>query len=115
MIVIEKKKVIHKKWEQILSDQFQSGLTKSKWCAENDINIHSFRYWKRKISYFKSDNSSINNSKPEDKFEWASVLLSSDSDKASRIDLDVSGIKISISPEFDETLLIRLIKVLKKL
>lgn len=37
-------------WEQILSEQISSGLTQIKWCEQNSINIHKFRYWKRRLS-----------------------------------------------------------------
>lgn len=37
-------------WEQLLSDQLSSGLTQIKWCEQNSINLHNFRYWKKRLS-----------------------------------------------------------------
>lgn len=36
-------------WEQILAEQMNSGLTQTKWCEENDVSIHNFRYWKNRL------------------------------------------------------------------
>lgn len=37
-------------WQQVLSNQNSSGLTQSQWCEQHKINIHNFRYCKRRLS-----------------------------------------------------------------
>jgi hypothetical protein len=37
-------------WEERVSEQGSSGLTQQQWCEENNINLHNFRYWKRRLS-----------------------------------------------------------------
>lgn len=39
-------------WEVRISEQRESGLTQAKWCEENSVNIHNFRYWKRRINEY---------------------------------------------------------------
>lgn len=38
------------KWQDIINEQTASDQTQARWCAENDINIHNFRYWKSRLS-----------------------------------------------------------------
>ncbi|SHJ99070.1 hypothetical protein SAMN02745975_03396, partial [Geosporobacter subterraneus DSM 17957] len=44
-------------WEQVIADQRDSGLTQVKWCEQNDVNIHNFRYWKNRLK--RDENSNI--------------------------------------------------------
>lgn len=46
------------KWCDLIKEQMQSGQTQSVWCTENDINIHTFRYWKKRLSEHLSGNES---------------------------------------------------------
>ena len=32
-------------WEGIIASQKISGIPQIKWCQENNVNIHNFRYW----------------------------------------------------------------------
>lgn len=41
---------IHKaKWQQIIKDQSESGLSIREWCRDNDISHGKFYYWQRVI------------------------------------------------------------------
>ena len=42
-------------WTDRIKEQCESGLTQTKWCEENGVNIHNFRYWKRRISEVSGD------------------------------------------------------------
>ena len=35
------------KWVTLLQDQASSGLPVKEWCAQNDVTIHAYYYWKR--------------------------------------------------------------------
>lgn len=37
------------KWQDIINEQMASDQTQAHWCAENDVNIHNFRYWKTRL------------------------------------------------------------------
>lgn len=45
-----KKEMNQNKWQTLLESQMTSGQTQVQWCAENNINIHNFRYWKHRLS-----------------------------------------------------------------
>ena len=36
-------------WKNIIEQQRQSGLSVGKWCQQNQIRPHTFRYWKEKL------------------------------------------------------------------
>lgn len=36
-------------WASRFQEQASSGLTVKAWCAENDITIHTYNYWKHKL------------------------------------------------------------------
>lgn len=37
----------------MVQDQKSSGQSQVKWCAEHGINLHTFRYWKRRLDSVK--------------------------------------------------------------
>jgi hypothetical protein len=59
------RKANRKMWEDIIGRQKDSGVPQIKWCQENDVNIHNFRYW---IGRLKNDSKSKSN-------EWAALVV----------------------------------------
>lgn len=45
--------VLHKarlsEWTARFQEQSKSGLTVKDWCAQNQLSIHSYHYWKRQL------------------------------------------------------------------
>lgn len=41
-------------WEMVMADYKDSSLTRTEYCAKNDIKISTFDYWKRKLSDSKA-------------------------------------------------------------
>ena len=39
-------------WKNLIEQQRQSGVSVEKWCSQNQIRPHTFRYWKGKL-FFK--------------------------------------------------------------
>ena len=37
------------KWTALFQEQASSGLTIKDWCAQNNISIHKYNYWKRLV------------------------------------------------------------------
>ena len=37
------------KWTALFHEQASSGLTVKNWCAQNNISIHKYNYWKRMV------------------------------------------------------------------
>ena len=44
------------KWVALLQNQASSGLPVKEWCAQNDVTVHAYYYWKRlaKEAYINS-------------------------------------------------------------
>lgn len=42
-------------WEDRLAEQASSGITQKQWCDEKEINLHNFRYWKRRLSVISQE------------------------------------------------------------
>lgn len=87
-------------WKTKLSEQEESGLTQAVWCAENNIGLAKFRYWKRKIDRAEPEGIRF-------------LELPRKSTAATAISLEVSGVKISILPGADPELLKKVIQVAK--
>jgi len=64
------KKANQQYWRQVMEDQGDSGLTQAIWCQKNNVNIHNFRYWKRRLK--DEEDSDANNPDPQ----WALVTNS---------------------------------------
>ena len=97
-------------WTSRVSDFKSSNLTQKAWCEKNDIKVSTLRYWIRKIRSAAST--------PEEDsgfcgFEFASVCVSEAS--APALVMEINGVKLSIAEDFDEMLLIKLVRTLKKL
>ena len=48
-IVMLKKKVRLREWEQQIEEQKTSGLSVQKWCKQNEINLKTYYYHLRKV------------------------------------------------------------------
>lgn len=64
------KKANQQYWKQVMEDQGSSGLTQAIWCEKNNVNIHNFRYWKRRLK--DEEDFDANNPDPQ----WALVTNS---------------------------------------
>lgn len=42
-------------WKRLIMEAYRSGLSKSEWCRQNDINIKMFFYWQRKIRLMEAE------------------------------------------------------------
>lgn len=107
-----RKKANHDHWQQIISNQNSSGLTQHEWCEKNNVNIHNFRYWKRRLA-----------SKPDSVVEqaetkWA-IITSAESDVdenniKSTLCIHVGKAMVDVSPGFDPESLSTVLSVLLK-
>jgi transposase-like protein len=59
VIFILSKEENRKKWSEIIKDQSFSGLTQVEWCKNNDVNIHNFRYWRKRLQEAPLDDRKI--------------------------------------------------------
>lgn len=96
-----------KKWLDLISDYEKSGLTRNKWCAEKNENIHRLQYWQSKFKLEKKEKTENVNFKPL-------KVIDSKIEHKSDIEIIINGTKIKITNDVDEKLLSKIIKVLKK-
>lgn len=55
-------------WKNLIEQQRQSGLSIDKWCLQNQIQSHTFHYWKDKLfqkSLQKTSFTEINVKRPD--------------------------------------------------
>lgn len=80
---------LRKKWEQRISDYKESGLTQTKWCEANDVSIHQFKYWSRKIKDYQIMSKANN--------QWVPVIIEDPEpvdDESLRIKIGVASIEL---------------------
>ena len=97
-------------WVRRLEEFKSSALTQRAWCKNNGINVSTFKYWLQKLdsdAIAKLDYSS-------DGFEFASVSITEDQSYPV-MTLEIKDVKLSITNDYDEMLLLKLVKSLKKL
>lgn len=100
-------------WQQVIADQENSGLTQAKWCEQNHVNIHNFRYWKNRLQ--RNENSNHTSSKPT----WTLVTASSATSTVKplesengEIDIQVGKVKMTLRNSVDPNLLSDILGVL---
>ena len=99
-------------WKQVIKDQTSSGLVQVKWCEQNDVNIHNFRYWKNKIK--RDENSGQKSTTPT----WALVTANPDSkskapeSKTGEIEIQIGKVNMTLRNSVDTNLFSDVIKVL---
>jgi len=95
-------------WIKRVEEYKSSGLSQKTWCEENGIKATSLRYWVMKLnnkSATRLNDSSI---------EFASVSITEEQSFPAVV-LEIKDVKLSVTSNYDEILLIKLIKTLKKL
>jgi len=95
-------------WLNLVKKYETSGLSQKAFCEKNNLKLSSFRYWVSKASSNPSDKKDY-----KEEFEFASISISQEISSA--IAVEASGISISVSGDYDEILLLRLIKTLKNI
>lgn len=86
-----------------------SNLSQIAWSKENGINVSALRYWLRKLS-----DSNIVTKEPSSVVEFATVSIT-EIDPVSSIVIEINGIKVSLTNNYDEILLLKVISTLRKI
>ena len=79
----------------------QSGLSAEQWCQENELNLHTLKYWITKLNRETRD-------PQEETCQWVSL-----SGESSDLHVTVGTVTITLKPGFDPELLRQTIQVLK--
>ncbi len=82
---------LRKEWELRIAEYRASGLTQTKWCEENDLKIHQFHYWLRKIE------------KPQvSSPKWIPITMDEHvDDSKDSIQIRIGKASIEVKPGFD--------------
>lgn len=85
-----------------------SNLSQVAWSRDNGINVSALRYWLKKLN----DSSIVTRESPSI-VEFASVSIAEDN--TSPIVVEINSIRISITNNYDEILLLKVINTLRKI
>jgi hypothetical protein len=88
------------KWQDAIENQRSSGLSQKQWCQENEINLHNFRYWVRRLKTIETES---------DEVRWVSL----DSDTVSDIvKITVGKATVEVRRQTDRQLLSEVLGIL---
>lgn len=97
-------------WVNRVDDFKSRNLTQAAWCEKNGVKVSALRYWLRNLS---ETSTIVADAPPYCEFEFASVSIAQDFSSA--LVIEIKGVKLSITSNYDEMLLLKLIRTLKKL
>ena len=111
-----KQKRVQERWSIRLSEWEQSGLSQSKYCRDNNLNLRNFQYWKSKYKKLNHPETPNENSKVKI-VQIKNKGIASEQfnllNDSNPIKLIINNIKVELNNHFSEEALKRLIKVLK--
>ena len=93
-------------WESRIADQRSSGLSVSKWCEANQMKVHQFYYWSRRLT-----------SPAPTAPQWIAVNVDPPLTDAKQptLLLKVGSVEIEVQPGFNQTLLSDVVRTLQTL
>lgn len=90
-------------WSEKVRQQAASGKTAATWCKENSISYQSFIYWRKRLSL----------SAPSQEFlRRSSFVELPQSNAKTWMEISVSGVKLTISKDFDREALLHCMQML---
>ena len=101
-----KRHELHEEWERRIADYKASGQSQVKWCESNDVSVHQFRYWMKRMKEQHTKNA--DNS-------WVPVII--EDPKPSLCEsllIKVGSVSIEVNSGFNPILLADVLKVLKE-
>jgi hypothetical protein len=102
------KSELRMEWEQRIANFLSSGQSASKWCAANEVSIHQFWYWKKRL---KTTQNSV-----DDSPKWVSLEMDdSIENPKSRLVIRVGQASVEVDHGFDPKLLVDVVRTLQLL
>ncbi len=86
-----------------------SKLSQVAWSRENGINVSGLRYWLRKLN-----DSNLDTKESTSLVEFASVSIT-EVNCLSPIVIEINNVKVSLTNDYDEAFLLKLINTLRKI
>lgn len=109
------------KWTALFHEQASSGLTVKNWCAQNNISIHKYNYWKRMVKEMYVDSVLPDivpiapvslPSLPPDLPDYQQTA-SHDSLNPDRLSIIIGGIRIEIGSSASDEMISGIIKAVR--
>jgi hypothetical protein len=108
-------KHIVEKWRRVAENIENSALSAIEYCKKNKISVKSFYAWKTKLRKLDSNKSCIKNQFQELKLKEPPAAAFTPAVVPENIEIFFNDkIRISVAANFDESLLLKTIKVLDK-
>jgi hypothetical protein len=102
------KSELRTEWEQRISDFIASGQSASKWCATNEINIHQFWYWKRRLKDLQDQVTGSS--------KWLSIEMDDSTETPSNtLIVRVGQSSVEVKSGFDPNLLADVVRTLRSI
>jgi len=98
--------VLHEEWRARLESFSQAGKTVSAWCAEQEIPVHQFHYWRRRLADLSTPPEG-----PAPHDGWLAVAVVPESAPGG-VTIRVGGAAIEVHPGFDVALLRAVVQAL---
>ncbi len=96
-------------WIKCVEEYKSSGLSQKSWCEQNSVKATSLRYWIMKLN--KGQSVTKLNDSP---IEFARISITEEESFPSIV-LEIKDIKLSITNNYDEILLLKVINTLRKI
>ncbi|WP_368658708.1 IS66 family insertion sequence element accessory protein TnpB [Metabacillus halosaccharovorans] len=95
-------------WEHRMANFMTSGQSASKWCTANDISIHQFWYWKKRLKATQEPTS--------DSSKWLALEMNDSIENSkSKLVVKVGQASLEVEHGFDPKLLGDVIRTLQSL
>lgn len=97
---------LHEMWRKRMKEFGESGQSATAWCAVQDIQLHRFWYWSRKLREQRP-------TKSVESIRWLAVTVDAQEPQSkSRLTVRVGGACIDVTPGFEPELLREVVEAL---
>lgn len=97
----EERTKLNEYWTEVITDFNLSGLSQKEYASKNNLKVYSLGYWYRKF------NTKFNG--------FIEAIDNNSSSITSAIEITINKIKITITGFYDEELLLKVIRTVKKI
>lgn len=96
------------KWEERIRAFQASGQSAPSWCAAHSVNLHSLRYWLRRVSHPELPE------EPLSEVRWLTIDMESThrSDSSPSLTVRIGDVCVDVHRDFDPTLLQQVVAAL---
>lgn len=91
-------------WRKDLENWLSSGMTITAWCKENNVSYNTFQYRRKRLG-----------NSHENRENTRFIELQEESCADSGVRVAIKGISLQLSEQFDETVLLRCLRVIRSL